>query len=345
MNIRQNLIDSSKYNIKCPYSMTPQWITIHNTANDASAKNEASYCRNNNYEVSFHYAVDDVEAIQVLPLNRNGWHAGDGNGQGNRSSIGIEICYSRSGGDKFIKAEQNCAKLVAKLLKDFGWGIEKVRTHQSWSGKYCPHRTLDMGWNRFINMIKAELNGGNSTNVVGDEIYRVRKSWANVESQKGAYKDLNNAKTQADKTGLNVYNTKGEQVYPNKNPQPTPPIVNKSTVTYQVYANGRWLPNVTDLSDYAGIFGQSIQGVYCSANVDIKCRVHTQKHGWLPWVSQRSDYAGVYGFNIDGIQIDSSKKVKYRAYVGNRWLPWVYNTNDYAGIFGQSISGIQIVFE
>ena len=27
--------------------------------------------------------------------------------------------------------------------------------------KYCPHRTLDMGWQRFLNMIKAELNSLN----------------------------------------------------------------------------------------------------------------------------------------------------------------------------------------
>ncbi len=33
-------------------------------------------------------------------------------------------------------------------------------------------------------------------------------------------------------------------------------------VTYQVYTGGRWLPNVTNLNDYAGIYGQPIQGVY-----------------------------------------------------------------------------------
>ena len=39
---------SSKYSIKSPYSMTPQYITIHNTANDASARNEVSYMNSNN---------------------------------------------------------------------------------------------------------------------------------------------------------------------------------------------------------------------------------------------------------------------------------------------------------
>ena len=38
---------SSKYARKCPYGMTPQGITIHNTANDASAMSEISYMMNN----------------------------------------------------------------------------------------------------------------------------------------------------------------------------------------------------------------------------------------------------------------------------------------------------------
>lgn len=32
-------------------------------------------------------------------------------------------------------------------------------------------------------------------------------------------------------------------------------------VTYQVYSNGKWLPNVTNLSDYAGIYGQAIEAI------------------------------------------------------------------------------------
>ena len=157
MNARQMLVNPNKYNIKCPYGMTATRIVVHNTANDASANNEVSYMINNNNEVSFHYAVDDKEVVQGIPLNRNTWNAGDGNGPGNRQGISIEICYSLSGGDRFIKAEQNAAKLIAQLLKERGWGIDKVTKHQDYNGKYCPHRTLDMGWDRFLNMIKKEM--------------------------------------------------------------------------------------------------------------------------------------------------------------------------------------------
>lgn len=121
MQIKKQLISETKYKIKCPHSMTVKWIVIHNTANDASAQNEVKYMQSNNNLVSFHFAVDDKEIIQCLPLNRNAWNAGDGfkdNG-GNKCGIGIEICYSKSGGDRFLKAEKNAAWLAAKLLKDY----------------------------------------------------------------------------------------------------------------------------------------------------------------------------------------------------------------------------------
>lgn len=152
--IRQMLVDPSKYDIKCPYAMTPTRIVVHNTANDASANNEISYMRTNGNEVSFHAAVDDKEIVQGIPYNRNAWHCGDGNGKGNRDGIAIEICYSKSGVAKFVAAERNAAEYIASLLKQYGWGIDKVTKHQDYNGKYCPHRTLDMGWNRFLDMVQ-----------------------------------------------------------------------------------------------------------------------------------------------------------------------------------------------
>lgn len=152
----------SKYGVKCPYPMiSPTRIVVHNTANDASAANEVKYMQSNDNQVSFHIAVDDKEAVIGLPLNRNAWHAGDGaNGIGNRQGIAVEICYSKSGGTKFVKAEKNAAELIASLLMDYGLGIDAVTKHQDYSGKYCPHRTLDMGWERFLDMVRAHLPVG-----------------------------------------------------------------------------------------------------------------------------------------------------------------------------------------
>ncbi|MEB8833302.1 N-acetylmuramoyl-L-alanine amidase, partial [Bacillus cereus] len=43
MEIRKKLVDPSKYGTKCPYTMNPEFITVHNTYNDATAENEVSY--------------------------------------------------------------------------------------------------------------------------------------------------------------------------------------------------------------------------------------------------------------------------------------------------------------
>lgn len=158
MELIKNIVDSSKYNIKCPYEMEPEFIVVHNTANDVTARNEVEYMKNNNNTVSFHYAIDDKEIVQGIEENRNAWNAGDGrNGRGNRYGIAIEICYSKSGGERFNLAEKNAVKFIAEKLKEKGWGIDKVKKHQDFNGKYCPHRTLDLGWERFLNMIREEL--------------------------------------------------------------------------------------------------------------------------------------------------------------------------------------------
>ncbi|CUO06453.1 N-acetylmuramoyl-L-alanine amidase CwlA precursor [Turicibacter sanguinis] len=156
--IKQNLVASENYSVKCPHSMTAEFIVVHNTANDATAENEVAYMIRNKNQVSFHYAVDDQEVVQGVPINRNTWHAGDGNGEGNRKGISIEICYSKSGGTRFDQAEKNAAHFIATLLRERQWGIEKVKKHQDFRNKYCPHRTLDKGWNGFIQMIKSYLN-------------------------------------------------------------------------------------------------------------------------------------------------------------------------------------------
>ncbi|MED4508541.1 N-acetylmuramoyl-L-alanine amidase family protein, partial [Bacillus licheniformis] len=166
ISVKKNLVASSKYSVKCPYSMDAKYITFHNTANDASAANEIAYMIRNNNEVSYHFAVDDKEVVQGIPTNRNAWHCGDRNGPGNRSSIGVEVCYSKSGGAKYKAAEKLAIKFIAQLLKERGWGVDRVKKHQDWSGKYCPHRVLDEGrWDAVKAAIAAELKalGGKSS--------------------------------------------------------------------------------------------------------------------------------------------------------------------------------------
>lgn len=165
LTITKMLVNKAKYKYKCPYEMEPEYITVHNTYNDASAMSEISYMIGNNNQVSYHYAVDDYRVVQGVSTDRNTWNAGDGQGKGNRKSISIEICYSKSGGKRFTDAEKNAAKLIAKLLKERGWGIDRVKRHKDWSNKDCPHRTNKLGWARFKKMVKKELDALNKPKV------------------------------------------------------------------------------------------------------------------------------------------------------------------------------------
>lgn len=312
MEIRQMLVDKSKYSVKCPYVMTPTRIVVHNTANDASANNEIKYMISNNNETSFHFAIDDKEVVQGIPLDRNAWHAGDGHGKGNMEGIAIEICYSKSGGDRFIKAEQNAAKFIAQLLKERGWGIDKVTKHQDYSGKYCPHRTLDMGWERFLNMIRAELgqaqvNTSTSTNPSSNKDYTGKITYQSYDNKKGKWLPEVNSHDTNDYAG-NLGNNMGGL---------------------------RAKPTYGEIQIQAHVIGKGWLGWISSNNYSKNNK------------SNGNTYSGLYGKNIDMVRIKSTKGyVDYRAYdnVKNKWLPWVRstNTNEYAGNEGNPISGIQM---
>ena len=43
-------------------------------------------------------------------------------------SIGIEICYSRSGGDRFVQAERLAAEYVAYLLKNMDGELIELKS-------------------------------------------------------------------------------------------------------------------------------------------------------------------------------------------------------------------------
>lgn len=165
MNYRKDHIPRNTPNGRRPGNrMEASTITIHNTANEEStAANERGWLTNpnNQREASFHVAVDEREAVECIPLNENAWHAGDGkNGPGNRKSIAIEICES---GD-YAKTIDNAVNLVASMLKERGWGVDRLRRHFDWSGKICPRLMYDggkwTGWDQFKRLVDVKLKGG-----------------------------------------------------------------------------------------------------------------------------------------------------------------------------------------
>ena len=138
-------------------------ITIHSTGNSSSvAAGERAWLDNssNNRDASWHYVVGNGMVIQAIPEEEEAWHCGKT--EGNRHSIGVEICES---GDRRSVLE-TAAAFVADLLKKYGWGVEKLKRHYDWTGKDCPRIlinkkfvTCGMNWNWFIKAVKDNMEG------------------------------------------------------------------------------------------------------------------------------------------------------------------------------------------
>lgn len=199
---------------------------VHNTANDAAARDEIDYMIGNSKDKSFHYAVDDKEVVQGIPEDRNAWHAGDGKGKGNLKGIAVEICWSESGGDKFLAAERLAAKFIAFKLKEKGWGMDRVKKHQDFSGKYCPHRTLDIGWERFLQMVQDELD-----KLTGAVLYEVRAV--------GTLEDKARAEAWAALLSLEGFAVTVAEVTPAVEPAPAPEKKPLDDIAREVI-NGDW---------------------------------------------------------------------------------------------------------
>ena len=137
--------------------------------------------------------------------------------------------------------------------------------------------------------------------------------------------------------------------------------VEKPTLTYRVYADGKWYSEVKGLSNIAGRKKQAISAVAVKVSKgDIKYRVHLLNGDWLDWVDgydindSNNGYAGIKGKVIDGLQVEfegvGNYKATYRVRMQGekRFLGWQYNgekdtkQDGYAGIIGGKIDGLQI---
>lgn len=158
------LPDTPEQRVKfpAPFRDGVGFVTIHNTAEPFSAMDERARVANRrDARTSFHFAVDERGIVQLLPLDRHGWHAGDGEGDGNLRSVGVEICRSvfREEYDwLYHRAEANAVLLAAALLRHFELPLSALRTHRDWSGKCCPHRILEAeSWKAFVSRVASHL--------------------------------------------------------------------------------------------------------------------------------------------------------------------------------------------
>lgn len=176
-----DLVPKGSYSRAKYRPMSPRYITIHATENrsrGAGAYSHAQMLKRGSLKgrhnaigyVSWHFTVDDHSTYQSLPTNERGEHA-DYDGQGNRSSIGIEMCENR--GNDRARTIDRTARLVAWLMKEHNIPLSHIVPHQHWrmirhddgrdlGHKNCPHFLLDRGrlgpkWQAFLARVRSYL--------------------------------------------------------------------------------------------------------------------------------------------------------------------------------------------
>ncbi|MED3873250.1 N-acetylmuramoyl-L-alanine amidase family protein [Lysinibacillus capsici] len=131
-------------------------ICIHETDNTnkgSEADNHARLQANgNSRQASWHWSVDDKEAVQSFTHDYQCWAAGST--KGNNEAIQIEMCVNSDG--DYVKTVQNTASLVAKILKDENLTVNDVVQHNFYNGKNCPSKmrstSAPIPWSSFLKM-------------------------------------------------------------------------------------------------------------------------------------------------------------------------------------------------
>ena len=246
-------------------TIVPQGIVVHSTgANNPNLKryvgpNDGLLGKNqyNNHwnqanpggrQVCVHafigkLADGSIATYQTLPWNHRGWHAG---GTANNTHISFEICEDGlTDKSYFKKVYQEAVELCSYLCKMYN--LDPLRDgviigHYEGYKRGIASNHADPGhWffkhgesmDSFRAAVKKALAGDPSESTPEKEtttLYRVRKSWSDAKSRKGAYKILANAKKCADEnSGYSVFDGSGKVVYSGGSSSST-----VSSVPYQV---------------------------------------------------------------------------------------------------------------
>lgn len=197
-----------------------KYIVIHNTANTATAVQEANNLKNNNGSSSFQYAVDDVDIVQCVHDYDTAWAVGAWSGTvayiTNSQSISIEVCNP---GTEFSAAsKRNLRKLVRHLMEYYDIPADHVVRHwDCHSGrKQCP-KFYSGANNSAWNELHAYITDG--TQSEEDDMPAPIDIWAykntEVNGDKDAYQLLTEISRSVGAGGadnLSAWNYKNQEV-------------------------------------------------------------------------------------------------------------------------------------
>ena len=190
-------------------------ITIHHMAGNLTVETCGNIFASSAREASANYGIgsDGRVGLYVEEKNRS-WASA--NRENDMMAVTIEVANDGGAPDWHV-SDVAIAKLI-DLCVDICKrnGIEKlnytgdtrgnVTRHNMFVPTSCPGPYLQSKFPYIVSEVNKSL-------CASEEMYRIRKSWADAKSQIGAYRNLENAK-KACPSGYYVFNSAGKVVYP-----------------------------------------------------------------------------------------------------------------------------------
>jgi hypothetical protein len=277
-----------------------------------------------------------VTTVQTMPWDYRPWGCGSGSkGSCNSGWIQFEICEDALADKAYFDAVyKEAVEITAYLCSMFnlnpkgtvnhnGVQVPVILCHQDsyrlglgsnhadvyhWFNKYG--KTMDNVRADVATLMGSNIPVAPVTPVQpAAQMYRVRKSWVDAASQKGAYMNLDNAKKACDAAGAGyyVFDAKGTQVYPNVIIPDTPSSSGELKVGDKIklvdgatYSNGKSIPAWVFKSV---LYAREIRN-------DGTVVFSTLKEGAITGVVKKSSIQGISGGNTS----TSSPSTTFTAY-------------------------------
>ncbi|MGT2942447.1 N-acetylmuramoyl-L-alanine amidase [Streptococcus constellatus] len=222
-------------------------IAIHHTAGAISAATIGQIFRPTSRQASCNYGIGNDNKIVLCVDEANRSWCTSSSWCDNRA-VTIEVANSANGGNWPV-SDRTLATLI-DLVTDIcrrngirnctytGGKDGVLQKHEWYANTNCPGPYLGSKFSYIASEVNKRLSGNSSSSggTSTSSLYRVRKSWSDVKSQKGAFRDFDNAKKCANaNAGYKVFDASGNEVYPNK------VTISKSvdTLAHEVLA-GNW---------------------------------------------------------------------------------------------------------
>lgn len=207
-------------------------ISIHCVVGQCSVETLGSIFASTSKEASSNYGIgyDGRIGLYVEEKDRSWCTSSSSN---DNRAITIEVASDTFEPYKVNDAAyKSLIKLLVDICKRNGikklvWSTNKservnhlngcnMTVHRDYANKSCPGDYLYNLHGQIAKEVNAQLGLG-TTSTPKKTLYRVRKTWKDAKSQKGAFYDLSNAKKCADRSkGYSVFDENGKAVYTSK---------------------------------------------------------------------------------------------------------------------------------